>query len=142
MKKINKLFILVVISILLLSSCATLFGPSQKEVHDSWLGSTKVNLIQSWGPPTRITSDGQGGEVLTYEKSKTGRVYYGTYIQNTDIYYSDIYYSDMFVDKSGKIYFYRYGVYSGATQTGYTFRFIPPYSHPGRKLTPIHNRRR
>jgi len=33
----------------------------------SWVGSHKSELYQSWGPPTRITDDGKGGEILIYE---------------------------------------------------------------------------
>lgn len=58
---------------------------------DSWLGSTKANLIQSWGPPNRTTNDGQGGEILVYEKSANlyqtpGTVYTQPY--NNSIYYT------------------------------------------------------
>lgn len=39
---------------------------SEKEIMGSWMGAQKKDLILSWGPPTRTTSDGNGGEVLVY----------------------------------------------------------------------------
>lgn len=99
MKKI--IFLLALSSILL--SCTT--GPSPKEVHDSWLGAHKSQLIQSWGPPTRYQPDGKGGEILIYERSQTtGTILYGTYFENTRVYFSD-----MFAGQDGIIYYYRYG---------------------------------
>lgn len=35
----------------------------------SWVGSTKAQLYQSWGPPSQITDDGQGGEILIYSQN-------------------------------------------------------------------------
>ena len=32
----------------------------------SWIGKTKAELYQSWGPPNSKTDDGQGGELLIY----------------------------------------------------------------------------
>ena len=37
---------------------------------DSWIGNTKQQLIMSWGPPERTSSDGSGGEVLIYVHSR------------------------------------------------------------------------
>jgi len=34
---------------------------------ESWVGYHKSELYQHWGPPSRITEDGQGGEILIYE---------------------------------------------------------------------------
>lgn len=33
----------------------------------SWNGHTSQDLILQWGPPSRTTTDGAGGEVLVYE---------------------------------------------------------------------------
>ena len=41
---------------------------AQKKVLDSWLGHPQSELIRSWGPPKRTTSDGNGGIILIYEK--------------------------------------------------------------------------
>lgn len=61
------------ISILLFSSSCktTSFAQKEKTMMDSWLGHTKAELLQSWGPPTKTDSDGQGGEILTYDKTVT-----------------------------------------------------------------------
>ena len=39
---------------------------SPSKVMSSWVGKTKADLYQSWGPPSRVTDDGQGGEILIY----------------------------------------------------------------------------
>jgi hypothetical protein len=76
-----------------------------KKIMDSWLESHKSSLIQSWGPPTRYDSDGQDGEILIYEYSRTvGGYAYGNYMQRTFVDYKEI-----FVNKEGIIYFYRTG---------------------------------
>ncbi|HEY2726381.1 MAG TPA: hypothetical protein VGI61_04355 [Parafilimonas sp.] len=31
-----------------------------------WVGKTKAELYQHWGPPNNKTDDGQGGEILIY----------------------------------------------------------------------------
>ena len=41
---------------------------STQGVMDSWMNSHQSDLIASWGPPTRTTSDGKGGSILIYEK--------------------------------------------------------------------------
>ncbi len=49
------------ITVFILIGCA---GPSK--IMNSWVGRTKAQLYQSWGPPNRITDDGQGGQILIY----------------------------------------------------------------------------
>jgi len=39
---------------------------------DSWMGHTKAELYQKWGPPSYVTDDGQGGEIVVYEYSIRG----------------------------------------------------------------------
>ena len=50
---------------------------------DSWVGSTKAMLISQWGSPTRVADDGQGGEILVYDKTaifpQIGYVYSNPY---------------------------------------------------------------
>ena len=36
---------------------------------NSWVGKTKGEVYQSWGPPQSVTSDGQGGEILIYSST-------------------------------------------------------------------------
>ena len=63
LKFVNKLFFLAFCVLLVLSACE-----STQKTMDSWLGSTKKDLIMSWGPPTRTADDGDSGEVLVYAK--------------------------------------------------------------------------
>jgi hypothetical protein len=60
----------------------------------STIGGTKQALLLNWGPPTKITSDGAGGEIYTY--SDPGQLVVGYYIPMIYIYINDkgiIYYS-------------------------------------------------
>jgi hypothetical protein len=76
-----------------------------RKVMDSWTGAHKSKLIQSWGPPTRYDSDGQGGEILIYEYTRTvGAYVYGSYMQRTFVDYKE-----MFANKEGIIYYWRTG---------------------------------
>jgi len=51
---------------------------------DSFKGKTKKTLLLNWGPPITSTSDGEGGEVLTY--SNAVRLSYGTYRVTVHMY--------------------------------------------------------
>ncbi|MBF0576388.1 hypothetical protein [Dysgonomonas sp. GY617] len=72
MKKI--LFILLTFSLLI--SCSTTRKTAtnrQQELSenmDSWLDSSKHDLLLTWGSPTSVSSDGNGGEILTFEQLK------------------------------------------------------------------------
>jgi hypothetical protein len=75
------------------------------------MGSTKAELIMTWGPPTRISPDGQGGEIYTYDKTVTiGQFPGNAYATNNGISYTNampatVTRSRMFYfDSSGKIY--------------------------------------
>lgn len=37
-----------------------------KRSMNSWTGHTQKELVETFGPPSRIDPDGKGGEVLTY----------------------------------------------------------------------------
>lgn len=76
-----------------------------KRIMDSWVNHHKSELIRSWGPPTRYDSDGQGGEILIYEYTRTvGATIYGSYLQRTFVDYKE-----MFANKDGLIYYWRTG---------------------------------
>ena len=102
-----RIYLMVVIQSLLLLGCVTQ-QDRQNETRtkmDSWMGSHKSQLIQSWGPPSRYASDGQDGEILIYEKRRT----VGSYISGT--YYEKTYvdYIEMYANSSGKLYHWRTG---------------------------------
>jgi len=72
------------ILIILLSSligCSATKKLSLKETMDSWLGHSKTELIESWGPPTSSYNIGDGNEVLTFlqEWQIDGKTYYDRY---------------------------------------------------------------
>ena len=94
MKTISKILLIG----LLISGCGT-----QKKLETTltfWMGSTKHDLVMSWGAPTQTSSDGNGGEILTY----ANRVYY-MMGQNTVDYWV---YKMMYADASGKLYHWLY----------------------------------
>lgn len=74
---------------LLLVACV-----SQQKIMDSWIGSTKQQLIGAWGPPERTASDGGTGEILIYSSS-----FFQPNINATEYVYRM-----MYVDRDGKIY--------------------------------------
>jgi hypothetical protein len=60
------IFLLVLIAVFITSCFAS------QNTMQSWIGKTKAELYQRFGPPERITDDGQGGEILIYEKTDEG----------------------------------------------------------------------
>lgn len=90
----NKLVLLLLL-MALFSSCT-----STKKVMDSWLGSTKQQLIMSWGPPDRTTSDGGSGEILVFATQGYWPGYNG---QGAFTYWDTKY---MYLDSQGKIYYW------------------------------------
>jgi hypothetical protein len=50
---------------LFLTACATVQEDTNK-VMASWVGNNGNDLIASWGPPTRVMSDGGGGKIYIY----------------------------------------------------------------------------
>jgi len=84
--------ILIIFISLFLFSCNT-----QRKALDSWLGSTKYNLILSWGPPARTAEDGNGGEVLIYAR----------HIYSQQMGWNLWEYKMMYTNADGKIYHWR-----------------------------------
>ena len=79
---------------------------------DSWLNHHKSKLIMEWGPPNRITTDGKGGEIYIYEKSRTRAHtmtnFLGVELDNpiTTIN-TNVSYRQLFIDGNGRIYHWR-----------------------------------
>lgn len=74
---------------------------------DSWLGHTKQELIMTWGPPSRVASDGAGGEIVVF--AKQGYMPPTTFYDNTggsttsnSLTFWD--YKMFWIDTQGKIY--------------------------------------
>lgn len=51
----------------ILTSCSYL---TPDAMLNSWLGKTEHDLVLSWGPPTRVDSDGAGGRILSYIRAE------------------------------------------------------------------------
>lgn len=88
----KKIFLILMV-VGLVSACV-----SERKVMDSWLGSTKQQLIMSWGPPARTASDGGTGEILVYATQGYWQGYSG---QPSFVYWN---YRYMYVNNQGKIY--------------------------------------
>ncbi len=69
-----------------------------KKIMNAWVGLTKQQLILSWGPPSRIASDGGNGEILVYANQL-----YSPGVNGTGAF-SYLNYKYMYVDSSSKIY--------------------------------------
>ena len=73
----SSVFLLFLFSLVVISCVTT--QKAGTDVVNSWVGSTKVQLVQKLGPPTRIASDEAGGEIYIYELSapqqNPGRIY-------------------------------------------------------------------
>jgi hypothetical protein len=78
--------IYLLIFTLVISSCVTTAG--YKKIVDSWVGSSELELIRSWGPPQQAYESG-GVKFLAYNSSRnvylagTAPTYTTTYIGNT-----------------------------------------------------------
>ena len=102
-----KRIFLCLLFLIVLVGCASI---SRK--MDSWKGHHKSELIASWGPPSRVTSDGKGGEILIYEYDRNfgqtrGQIYSdGSYTAPRQNRYTA--YRMFYVDGNGYIYNWRW----------------------------------
>ena len=105
-----KKFLLFTVLVMVLSGC----GPTTKEVMNSYMGKTKKDVILAWGPPTRVTEDGDGGEILIYEKwVNYGSSTYGN-VNNSGDYnqrssqYTKHFVREFYINKEGRVYYWRF----------------------------------
>lgn len=89
MSKIEPIFKITLplcISAIVLTSCATTANYEKK--LNSWVGSSELNLVQSWGPPVQSYEAG-GHRFLVYSSSRniflpgTAPQYRTTFVGNT-----------------------------------------------------------
>jgi len=99
---------IILITILLsLVSCSTTKRTSasrQKEVEkmmNNWIGSSKHDLLLTWGSPKSVSSDGNNGEILTFEELK--RAFLQSYGYVTVVHRYMFY-----VNNQSKVYTWRY----------------------------------
>jgi hypothetical protein len=57
-------------SLAILISCATA-KPASVPFEVKWVGKTAADFISTVGPPTRVTTDGKGGQILVVENTNT-----------------------------------------------------------------------
>lgn len=83
----------------------------QPEYESMFLGKTHNYIVSTWGAPDRTTSDGDGGQILIYERTSmlsqavatNINVWTGTYTPGTYTTEETLY-VQLFVDKQGKCY--------------------------------------
>ena len=68
--------LLLLACVLATAGCATSnkrsdFQETERATMASWMGHSKQELIQAWGPPTKTAPDMQGGEIWIYDKTVT-----------------------------------------------------------------------
>jgi hypothetical protein len=109
-------FILIIILFSLLNSCSSFDTVEFESRLNTWLNHDKTELIKSWGPPSRIESDMNGGQIFIYDNSaegQTGGLIYtnpktGLTTYTTPQKYTKYLTTMMYVNQSGKIYHWRY----------------------------------
>jgi len=84
--------------LILLLSFSIFSCVSTKKAMNSWIGSTKQQLIMVWGPPVKTASDGAAGEILVYSK----KIYIsGSKYMEAQTYWDNRYF---YLNSSGKVY--------------------------------------
>jgi hypothetical protein len=58
----------IILLIFLLSCTKCVFGQTRKTL-DSWIGSSKKELMSAWGLPEKEGSDGEGGTIIAYRST-------------------------------------------------------------------------
>jgi len=104
MKNFNLIF-LITITVFIFSTCVV--KSRTTEVMSSWKGSHISKVIASWGPETKLSGDGKGGKVYTWEKKWTTSGYYD---------FQDVYHEgktktcikNFYVNEKGIIYYWRW----------------------------------
>lgn len=77
-KSYLKAVCLVILSFVF-SSCGTIsallgspdYADMEREFNMAYVGKTHANIVTTYGAPDRVESDGQGGQILVYEKITT-----------------------------------------------------------------------
>ena len=69
--------------------CTGCLGQIVTDSMKKWDGKWGMELISKWGPPTRIMSDGSGGQVWIYNRDRSWL--YPGYSQTTTNVYGGVY---------------------------------------------------
>jgi len=74
--------VLLMILTLTLSNCGVYQDSYDKEIEkmrEWYMGRSKQEVIVNWGKPDEVSSDGDGGEILTYHRlNQAGMAYWTT----------------------------------------------------------------
>jgi len=104
-----KIFFFITIAIVMLARCAAV-GSSTTKTMESWNGSHISKLISSWGPETKVSADGKGGKVYTWDRRWATNAFYdqnGVYQPPRERNCTKSFY----VNEKGIIYSYRWQGY-------------------------------
>lgn len=92
---------LLLIAILILqASCS-----NTSKTHEKWIGESKQKLLKTWGPPVRIIHDDQGNDIFVYADQIFTTNHHNEVYGDAGPYYWK--YDYMYVNKEGKVYFWR-----------------------------------
>ena len=99
---------------LALTGCVT--SEDVQEAMQSWVGKHQSELIQAWGPPQSVTSDGKDGAILMYavyvdQGQQTGQAnvdFFGNVSYTTPQQLGYQRTRMMYVDAKGYIYYFRW----------------------------------
>jgi hypothetical protein len=107
----KNIYLLLFSTVFLYSCASTKLEDQERATMQSWVGHNKSELIGTWGPPQKVSTDGQGGEIYIYDTTMNfGQSSGQVYSQNNKIYYTNpqsrvVTRSRMFyINKSGVIY--------------------------------------
>lgn len=77
---------IALLSLLFVSACGSLWNPDAapeenryETMLDSWMGSTKSNLLKTWGVPTSTYQVNKREEMIAFERASNGFTQYGSY---------------------------------------------------------------
>lgn len=101
--------LLLALALLSFCSCRTSYTASmQSDYVTRYVGQSHNYIVQSWGAPTRQTSDGNGGTILIYEKSfqntEATNTYHGAYYTPSATTTTYTSYAQFFINRNGQCY--------------------------------------
>lgn len=80
---------------LALASCGTYQSSNDSEIdkmRERFMGRPKQEVIVNWGNPDEISSDGEGGEILTYRRYNGAFYWITNFYINSDkkVYWANV----------------------------------------------------
>lgn len=61
----------LVLFIILILICACAAKPNYQDYYNSFIGQSQHQILMQFGAPNRVVPDGNGGEILIYERARS-----------------------------------------------------------------------